>query len=67
MAILMGVIGYLIVVLICISLMISNIKHHFIVPIGYLYVLYVYSGLLPIFNLFLIDTELYDLFIYFEH
>ena len=66
---------YLIVVLMCISLMISNVEYIFHVLIGHLYVFFGKMStemLLPIFKsdylgFFFLYIELYELFIYFEH
>ena len=56
------------VVLICISLMISDVKHLFYVPIGHLHFLFgkMAIQICPCFNqvVSLFDVELYELFIY---
>ena len=63
---------YFIVVLICISLIISDAEHFFYVPVGHLLCLLwrnIYVGRLYIFQLgcfgLFLAVELYELFVYF--
>ena len=61
--------SYLIVVLICISIIISDVEHFYCVYLLFVYHLWknIYSDHLPIFSLvcLIFVVELYDIYIYF--